>query len=210
MYSDESTAHMAKYASIAKKGVLDKKNAPTVIHTPTGLRVPLVDIQGQLVSEEILARISQLAKRVSPKLLSKNQRIQLIIFDPVLFPEEDTPELPGYGSYYDGVLRLTKKCLTVAHRIPNIPALEATLLHEAMESLLSDPGNQSFINLWASSFGFHGQQAYDFPVCTRPSWCVSDYAKLNARQDICDSVAALYLKPELLYRGKQIMLKRTL
>lgn len=187
---------------------LDQLNNSTpvdhhLVFPGTGKQIGLLGIRGASVTPDITERILALAARVSDKLFTNNHHLNRIIIDGELFPEELGDQLPGNGTFYNGIIRVTHRAISqLSYRIKGVSSFEATLIHEAAEALLSYPGNQQFINDWALYFGFKGTLDADYPICTRPLWCVSDYAKSNARQDICDSLAAYYLNPQILYQGK--------
>ncbi len=103
----------------------------------------------------------------------------------------------------DGAIKLYPAALSnQSHRVPDVSNLEGTVIHEFSHSLPTD-----FIKSWRKSFGWQFIMenpktlpggAVTIEETTQPERCITEYATINAAEDICDSMVAALRNPAAL------------
>lgn len=87
------------------------------------------------------------------------------------------------------------------HRVSNASNFQGTLIHELSHNLSSE-----LVNKWITAFGW---RELDEPVilaggaiktreCYNPENCVTEYARLSPSEDLCDSMIAAIISPNIL------------
>lgn len=179
--------------------------------------------KSHLTEEHVVRTISSLEKIVKsfPSILDK---IRWILIDdeqpPSLLGEEDLYPTNGEAMEEKKAFYLTPKGMRlVPHRVEEVSNFEGTLIHE-LGHLLQD----KFKKEWSEEFSWEycwedkerwelkktksGQYKFfdrtsgeiapqgQYPL--QPDQCVTDYAKQNIAEDICESLVVYFFNPERL------------
>ncbi len=121
-------------------------------------------------------------------------RVRHILFDDqgIVNPYTGEPA-NGWAGNRDGGVKIYPAALTGEHRVAGVTKLEGTVIHELSHSLPDD-----FISKWREALGW--KPAPDDPPLKLPGgairleindepWrCITDYARANASEDICESM----------------------
>jgi hypothetical protein len=108
----------------------------------------------------------------------------------------------GEGGETDGAVKIYPSALhAVSHRISGALNLEGTLIHELSHSV-----GLEFINEWRNKFEWISSEttemfpggALRYEVPKEPERCVTDYARVNAREDVSESIVAALKNPNIL------------
>jgi hypothetical protein len=131
------------------------------------------------------------------------QEVKYILLDDLQYPNPNTGEdMNGYGPVKENAIKLYPRGQKfIPHRIPEASNFEGTVIHE-----LSHGFSVSLRNDWANTFGWKmldnpillAGGAYQYYKCSNPEKCISDYAKINPSEDICESMIAAIKAPKIL------------
>lgn len=125
-------------------------------------------------------------------------------------------EYRGYGARGDKAIKIYPRAVSAEQfRIQGVSNLEGTLIHEFAHVFGNDT---EFSNKWRQKFLWkeraQPKRLSDGSTLVfeseHPERCVTSYASLDPKEDICDSVVAALEKPELLDPERLRFLKETL
>jgi hypothetical protein len=110
-------------------------------------------------------------------------------------------ELNGWAGK-DGAIKLYPAALrAVPHRVAGVSNLEGTVIHELSHNLGTD-----FENRWRKEFGWESVEtpeqlpggAYRYERNKESERCITDYAQVNAAEDVCESMVGALRNPDML------------
>ena len=167
------------------------------------LEVSVYDFNGKLNPEQIQNIESTLRLFSSIRNGEVFDKFKTILIDDL------QPQNPFTGNPTNGLGDMGPKAITlypnalksIEYRIEGVSNFEGTIIHEFSHSLGSD-----FRSEWRNKFGWKKRkEAYKLPSGAylgeyneTPERCVTDYAKINAAEDMCESVVAAQKNPKIL------------
>ncbi|MBP6888427.1 MAG: hypothetical protein KBC21_01870 [Candidatus Pacebacteria bacterium] len=110
-------------------------------------------------------------------------------------------ELNGWGGS-DGAVKLYPAALKpISHRVTGVSNLEGTLIHEFAHSL-----GVEFENMWRKEFGWEQMEkpeqlmngTWRLEQNIEPERCITEYARINTAEDICESMVGALRNPGAL------------
>ena len=138
----------------------------------------------------------------------------ILIDDLQLKNPYDNEDMNGYGVNNDAAIKLYPAALNkLHHRVPNTSNLSGTLIHELAHSL-----SISIKNKWAKSFSWELLEkpiktkggVYKYYKVKSPERCISEYAKFHPHEDLCDSLVAAIMCPNLLDKERLKFIKNNI
>ncbi|MFQ5953239.1 MAG: hypothetical protein ACE5JK_07550, partial [Candidatus Omnitrophota bacterium] len=122
-------------------------------------------------------------------------------------------ELNGAGiPFGEGIILYPNALRPIQHRIKGVSNFEGTLIHELthkLQEITTDAG-MMLLNEWQKKFGWE-KSASPIPLpgglvadmkAADPSRCVSNYALLEPKEDLCESMVAAIKNPGVLDRER--------
>lgn len=130
------------------------------------------------------------------------QRIQNVLIDDIQPPNPFTGgDMNGYSSRGKAVILYPRAMEPIEHRVQGVSNLEGTLIHELAHNIGTE-----FENAWREKFAWISREtpekmpggANSYEYTDEPERCVSEYARINAAEDICESMVAAVKAPTVL------------
>jgi hypothetical protein len=158
---------------------------------------------GESLKQEQIQSIESILQSFSTlKKSNALKNINAILIDDIQGVNQNTGEdLNGYGALDKGLKLYPNSLKPIDHRVANVSNLEGTVIHE-----LSHGIGENIEQQWRKEFGWKPREnrekmtgdAYSYEYTVAPENCVTDYARINAKEDLCESMVAALKNPEIL------------
>ncbi len=180
-------------------------------HEQLNVRVGELNIDvynyGQNLTPEQIAEIQQtlgaLAQIPLPDRLKEVKYI--VISDQENYNHKNNENMRGLARRGQQMFVLYPRAMSSEpHRIPNTSGFKGTVIHEFGHTFQQDG---TFLQDWKKTFGWEylpddqvdwSKEVPKRTVVADPARCVSDYARFEAEEDICESLVAAISNPEVL------------
>lgn len=130
------------------------------------------------------------------------KKIHSILIDDIQKTNPRTgQDMNGYAGRDKGIKLYPKVLEPAEHRVSGVSNLEGTVIHELSHNIDID-----IINKWRKEMGWKDREvpeelpggAYSYEYTEEPEKCVTEYARVSAEEDFCDSMVAALRSPEML------------
>ena len=167
-----------------------------------GISLEIFNFSKELEAHQLEEMQNALRDYVSLKDNNVFQEVHSVVIDneQPLNPHTGNP-MNGWGGK-DGAIKLFPVAFAgVPHRVADVSNLEGAVIHELSHSLGTD-----FENAWRKEFEWKSLDtpkalpggSFQYEEVLEPNRCVTEYARVSAAEDVCDSMVAALRNPEAL------------
>jgi len=150
---------------------------------------------GEQLSSEQIEQIKSIFLLFSSFKNSKMfEKVKAVLIDDVQLINQNTGEAAnGYGAGDKAIKLYPNAFKLIEHRVSGVSNLEGTVIHELSHSIGSE-----FEKEWSERFGWKQRKnaeklpngLYSTEYNNDLDKCVTEYAKINSKEDICESMVA--------------------